>query len=498
MVFYWLIVKSLNLYFILLIFNFLYKRMKKSIVLFFASLFFSFSYSQIWVSPITSGRPINTVYLGDKLSNEWYFQFEIGQSAWNKSEVGIGQNADGTTDWNWADAEYYADGAGSNKKVQRNIGDFQFTSTGNWYVVGRARAAETDAWAYTDEGDWTDETTLTVSDTEKACPYFNVLVLNGPTSPSATVYSKYQIDLNWTKSNDKDVMIVMRKTSSSASDSPVQGTSYNVGSVLGTGRVVYKGSSTSASIAGLDANTSYTFIFYSENNNYYSEENVTAAAKTLSEEWFNDYITLNETKYALKGSGLSLDEVNLGTISSLIINSASLQYSDITTAVAPRTGSAYYYAIQENGGSNVVNDVENILTQTSLGDYTYEGSTSTPTANLISSLTAGKSYILHVWAKSWNGEDGGDLWLTNNGNNYKVSFVKSVSTGINEPDSSLKLSGENGKITAYFEGTAKVELYSATGQLIRSVKVTNVFSEAVKTGIYLLRINGTTHKVIVK
>ena len=47
-------------------------------------------------------------------------------------------------------------------------------------------------------------------------------------------------------------------------------------------------------------------------------------------------------------------------------------------------------------------------------------------------------------------------------------------------------------------GTAQVELYSVTGQLIRSATVENQFIQSVKNGAYLLRVNGETHKVVVR
>jgi len=72
--------------------------MKKTLLtlLFLVTSVFA-GYSQIYTNPLTTGRPINTptYYLGDKLASSWFFNFEIGQTSWNASEVGVGQNADG-------------------------------------------------------------------------------------------------------------------------------------------------------------------------------------------------------------------------------------------------------------------------------------------------------------------------------------------------------------------------------------------------------------------
>ncbi|VBB48072.1 exported hypothetical protein [uncultured Paludibacter sp.] len=328
--------------------------MKKITLLLLALSMVSLTNAVIWVNPLTTGRPISTYYLGDKLSSpDWYFNFEIGQASWDKSEVGIGQNPDGVTGWDWADANWYQDGSGSNKQVRRNIGGFQFTATGEWYVVGRARAVSTDPWTYADEGGWTDETTLTCSTTSKSCPYFSVSALSNPSSLSSSNVGVSTLDLSWAKWNSRNVMIVRFITSAGAANSPVQGTAYSVGSTLGTGTVVYNGDATSFSDSGLSASTNYTYVFYSENYSYYSD-----------------------------------------------------------------------------GAS--------------------------------------------------------------------INVTTSVLTGVNKLESSLKLSGNDGKVTARFDGAAKIELYSATGQLIRSANAINEFSEAVKTGMYLVRIDGITHKLIVK
>ncbi len=473
--------------------------MKKVTLLFFTFLLINVSHAQIWVNTITSGRPINNAFLGDKISSGFNFQFEIGQSSWNKSEVGIGQNPDGTTDWNWTDAIWYEDGTPPNKKVQRNIGNFQFTATGNWFVVGRARANEADSWTYADEGGWNNETTLTANTTEKSCPYFVVSALSAPTNQTATSYSRSQISLSWAKSDNKNVMILARKVSDAPANTPVQGTSYSVGSKLGTGKVVYKGSATSAIIPGLNTNTEYVFTFYTWNNDYYSVDATSATAKTLSDEWYDDYVTINESQYAMKGTGVSLDGVNLGTVSSLIINSASLKYSDINIGDPLRTGSAYYYSIYDDTDNKVVGDIENILSQASLGNFAYHATTNTATTNLVIGLTTAKTYVLHIWAKSWNGTEDGDSWLSNNGNDYKVTFTKALITDVkNAFESSVKIMNTSGNLTASFDGNATIELFNANGQLLKSTKASNVYSQDLKSGLYLLRINGTAHKVIVK
>ncbi|GHT76470.1 hypothetical protein FACS189413_11370 [Bacteroidia bacterium] len=57
---------------------------------------------------------------------------------------------------------------------------------------------------------------------------------------------------------------------------------------------------------------------------------------------------------------------------------------------------------------------------------------------------------------------------------------------------------ENNVIRALFEGSAKVELYTVGGQLVRSVTAVNGFSQKVQSGAYLLRMNGKTQKLVVR
>ena len=64
--------------------------------------------------------------------------------------------------------------------------------------------------------------------------------------------------------------------------------------------------------------------------------------------------------------------------------------------------------------------------------------------------------------------------------------------------SSVKIYSKDGLIDARFDGSAKVELYTITGQLLRSALVENQFLQSVKNGAYLIRINAKTHKVIVQ
>ncbi len=60
------------------------------------------------------------------------------------------------------------------------------------------------------------------------------------------------------------------------------------------------------------------------------------------------------------------------------------------------------------------------------------------------------------------------------------------------------LSVSNKTITANFAGVSNVELYSMTGQLLQKLTANKQFSQTLNTGIYVLRIDGESHKVVVR
>jgi hypothetical protein len=247
------------------------------------------SLSQIFVTHLTYARPsATTYYVGDRINNSgtFFYQFEIGQSSWNASEVGVGQNTDGSTGWNWGVADYYQDGASPNKRVQRDIGNIQFTASGTWYVVGRARANSGDAWTYSEDAGWTNNQTLTLSTSTGNASYFTVTALDNPTTPAISCGSAAgEIGLSWTKWNNRDVLIIRNTTGIFTGCEPVTGTTYNAGNTIGTGAnqatVVYRGGATSTSDAGLNGGTTYYYKIYSENYSYYSSGTSTLNATTF-------------------------------------------------------------------------------------------------------------------------------------------------------------------------------------------------------------------------
>ena len=239
------------------------------------------SSGDIWLHMLSTGQPAATRYLGDQLNagNTWYINFEIGQASWNQSDAGIGKSNSSPSEWNWRSATWYANGSGSNKQVRSDFGDFRFTSTGNWYFAGRAKADAGDPWHYANSDIWGNSPTF------NPIYYFLVNALNNPGGQTASLNGtnpSSQIDLTWTKDAQNHNVMIVRKKSTESWTEPTQGTSYSVGSTIGNGVVVYNSNGTSYSNTGLNSSTGYDYKFYSENWSYYSAGVTTTTVYTAS------------------------------------------------------------------------------------------------------------------------------------------------------------------------------------------------------------------------
>jgi hypothetical protein len=232
--------------------------------------------------------------------------------------------------------------------------------------------------------------------------------------------------------------------------------------------------------------------------------------------WWSDYVLINLNGAGTSGGssgigyywigsdpsyGTQLQGINFGTVSSLVIDGCDMRYWDDTKT---RAGGAFYYMIKSaDNSTEIVPATEVIWTQTASGDHDYQGTKYGANIDLLafSAIHSNTTYTLHIWAKTWDGvSSSGDMWLNNGGSNYVATFTTGtiVHTGVSKLESSLQLSGANGKVTARFDGSAQVELFNVSGQLMRSSYVSNEFSQNVQQGAYLLRINGKTHKVLVR
>jgi hypothetical protein len=222
-------------------------------------------------------------YLGDKL---WYNFSHNWNDSWNATEVGFGINANGS-DWDWDAATYYThDDQGSdcdNSSVHRQV---QFTATGDYYIIGRAKGSSSDEYVYATQACSNDAICFSSS----LASTVEVLALEAPLAPSATASTGLtpQIDLQATEWIGRRILIV-RYPAGDTEVAPTNNTEYSVSQTLGTGVVVFNAfgtgdPDTQADVANfadisVTAGTAYDYYFYSENYKYYSPaakvENVT-------------------------------------------------------------------------------------------------------------------------------------------------------------------------------------------------------------------------------
>ncbi|GHV44889.1 hypothetical protein FACS1894180_6790 [Bacteroidia bacterium] len=229
---------------------------------------------------------LGSFYLGDPLqptnfpNGNYWFNFQIRQQSWNMAKAGIGQNTDGTTGW----TEYtvngidgYEDGT-SNVYVHGDLGNFQFTSTGTYYAIGKVKAADEDPYTY-GYAEWGNSTVFNAANAS----YFTVNALTAPTgNVDNPTGSQTQLRVTCTEWLGREMMIV-RYPAGAPATAPSNGTSYSAGAALGAGKVLFCGfgegntEADSKTITDdgesgdpLTAGTSYDYYFYSVNYNYYS------------------------------------------------------------------------------------------------------------------------------------------------------------------------------------------------------------------------------------
>ena len=217
----------------------------------------------------TSGNQ-GTKYLGDYVgagsSGDWKFYFGIGNKDYSTVQAVVFKAAN--TPIYTVNASYNKDD-GDNKEVVANLKGKQFTSTGKWYVKGRAKAFNNDTYGYTNGTDYVAVVT-SLNANNNGAAYWTVNALPDPTSQSSSA-SGTTATVTWTHNSTYTTVMVVRYTGASPSVTvPTGGTSYSVGNSIGSGTVVYNGTSQSKSDTGLTAGTTYTYYLYTVNNNYYS------------------------------------------------------------------------------------------------------------------------------------------------------------------------------------------------------------------------------------
>lgn len=203
-----------------------------------------------------------------------------------------------------------------------------------------------------------------------------------------------------------------------------------------------------------------------------------------SQDWCgNSYIVVSGTWYTGSNSyihtGGKFHEANLGTFTTSGFNLGG----ELQVYPATDNPATLYYAIDDNE-----------FVEISLPRLGTEGNNSKHAGYADVSLEglANGSHTISVYFKA------GEKYDSNNNANYIANFSVDVNTNIIATETGIKIFSDNRKINARFSGQAHIELYSITGQQLKSVVVNNEFSETVSPGIYVLRVNGKSHKVFVK
>lgn len=164
--------------------------------------------------------------------------------------------------------------------------------------------------------------------------------------------------------------------------------------------------------------------------------------------------------------------------------------------IAPKdiVAKMYYTATLSGESVPVLEGNQTLATTADAETATYQTdwTNSASSVNITTGLANG-TYDLVIWYETVCHGD------TIKSSEYATSFtVNNEPTSIENASINASISANNGIINATFEGTANVQLYTVSGQLINGTVATNNFSQAVQSGIYLLKMNEKVFKVIVK
>ncbi len=208
--------------------------------------------------------------------------------------------------------------------------------------------------------------TVSVSGTVNALP--NPV----PGTPTTDVeHHKGWVGLTWAKSGGYDVMLVRYGPDATSPAAPSQGTGYSQGGTFGSGvnqgTVLYVGGDrTSGTAKSLEEGKTYTFKFYSVNNNYYSSgATVTATTPSLPTAASLSVGSATPSSLTLtitRGNGTSVKVYRFGSSPSATTQSGAasegtLVYDGSGTTVVDNNGgtgltgcTTYYYQAWEYDG----------------------------------------------------------------------------------------------------------------------------------------------------
>src|ERR1035437_237795 len=187
---------------------------------------------------------------------------------------------------------------------------------------------------------------------------------------------------------------------------------------------------------------------------------------------------------------------NLGTFTNttaLTIGGSLNAYSLLQAVNVADVTATLYYQITKSGYDSGIQGLALATTGTTMTNATFTNATDLD----VSTGLENGDFTLKVWYGATCFED--TLLIDNTGAGYPASFsVNNVATSFENPTIATKISTENGIINASFDKTVEVKLFTIAGQLVNQTVATKNYSQAVQQGVYILYVNGKSHKIIVK
>lgn len=201
---------------------------------------------------------------------------------------------------------------------------------------------------------------------------------------------------------------------------------------------------------------------------------------------------------------------DFGTPASLVLNGGIANaWTDDTPGYTTESFILYYrvYKFDATPGSWSQIAIDNLI-QKNGNNYVYDKTNSAVDLLALATVSGTNTYTVEVAMSknqfytggNWNSmiPGGQAVAYSNTVAGYKATFIKSITTDFKSLSQNATVIIKNNTIDAQFSDDANVGLYSLAGQLISESVATNHFIQPVNKGIYLLRINGETHKVIVQ
>ncbi len=241
-----------------------------------------------------------------------------------------------------------------------------------------------------------------------------------------------------------------------------------------------------------------SFVTLTSNNSLYNYGILTDRTWTVDGDWMDNTAFTN---------------YNFDTVSSLVLNGGyghggynGSDYLDESSFVL------YYRAYSTTGTPGTWSSIPltNLYFTKGSVDVIYNNVSADVDILALVGNASGSYYLEVILTKTnyWNALKTPNFTTANSGTSsftlntsstgYKAMFNISIASDVHQlADSEINITSRSGVINAIFSGEKDVELYTFNGQLIRSAKVVNQFTQAVNSGVYIIKINGIAHKVLV-